>query len=88
MTSTASWWLVKYGWTIRNLRSDRATRRWSAAAHSQPGRRIVFHSRSAVTLQVNEERFVAKAGMFANIPVGCLHCFKNETDQPAKDADS
>jgi quercetin dioxygenase-like cupin family protein len=38
----------------------------------------------AIAFQVGEERFVAKAGMFANMPPGCLHCFKNETDKPAK----
>ena len=37
-----------------------------------------------IAFQVGEERFVAKAGMFANMPVGCLHCFKNESGQPAK----
>ena len=37
---------------------------------------IVFH--------VNETRIVANAGMFANMPVGSLHSFKNESDKPAK----
>src|SRR5580692_2607212 len=37
-----------------------------------------------ITLQVGEERIVASAGMFANMPVGTLHSFKNETDRPAR----
>jgi len=37
-----------------------------------------------ITLQVGEERLVASAGMFANMPVGTLHSFKNETDRPAR----
>ncbi len=37
-----------------------------------------------ITFQVGEERIVAKAGTFANIPVGTLHSFKNESDRPAR----
>jgi quercetin dioxygenase-like cupin family protein len=37
-----------------------------------------------ITFQIGEERFVAGAGMFANMPVGTLHSFKNESDKPAK----
>jgi len=37
-----------------------------------------------VTVQVDEQRFVMHAGTFANLPLGSLHCFKNETSQPAK----
>ncbi len=37
-----------------------------------------------VTVHVNGERIVAKAGTFANMPVGSLHHFKNETNKPAK----
>jgi quercetin dioxygenase-like cupin family protein len=37
-----------------------------------------------VTLTVGNERTVATAGMFANLPVGSLHSFKNETDRPAR----
>src|ERR1700680_294834 len=36
-----------------------------------------------ITLQVGDERLVASAGMFANMPVGTPHSFKNETDRPA-----
>lgn len=37
-----------------------------------------------ITFTVNGERIVAKAGMFANMPVGTPHSFKNESDRPAK----
>ena len=37
-----------------------------------------------ITLQVGGERIVAKAGTFANMPVGTPHSFKNESGRPAR----
>ncbi len=37
-----------------------------------------------ISLQLGEQRLVITSGMFANVPVGCLHSFKNESDQPAR----
>src|SRR5579871_2365957 len=37
-----------------------------------------------ITLTVNGERVVAKAGTFANMPVGTPHSFKNESGRPAR----
>ena len=37
-----------------------------------------------ITFTVNGERIVAKAGTFANMPVGTPHSFKNESDRPAR----
>jgi quercetin dioxygenase-like cupin family protein len=37
-----------------------------------------------ITFTVNGERVVATAGMFANMPVGTPHSFKNESDRPAR----
>jgi quercetin dioxygenase-like cupin family protein len=37
-----------------------------------------------ITFTVNGERVVATAGMFANMPVGTLHSFKNESGQAAR----
>jgi quercetin dioxygenase-like cupin family protein len=37
-----------------------------------------------VTFRVGEERIVATAGTFANMPVGTPHSFKNEGDRPAR----
>ena len=37
-----------------------------------------------ITLQVGDKRLVAGPGMFANMPVGTPHSFKNESGQPAK----
>ena len=37
-----------------------------------------------ITFTVNGERVVATAGMFASMPVGTPHSFKNESDRPAR----
>jgi uncharacterized RmlC-like cupin family protein len=37
-----------------------------------------------ITLQIGDERIAATAGMFANMPVGTPHSFKNESGNPAK----
>ena len=37
-----------------------------------------------IIFQIGEKRVVATAGMFANMPVGTPHSFRNESTQPAK----
>src|SRR6478672_8545535 len=37
-----------------------------------------------ITLVIDGKTLVAKAGTFANLPVGVPHSFKNETSRPAK----
>ena len=37
-----------------------------------------------ITFTVNGEQIVAKAGTFANMPVGTPHSFTNESGRPAK----
>jgi quercetin dioxygenase-like cupin family protein len=37
-----------------------------------------------ITFQVGDDRIVAKAGTFANMPVGSLHSFRNDTDKLAR----
>ena len=37
-----------------------------------------------ITFTIDGERVVATAGMFANMQVGTLHSFKNESNKPAK----
>ncbi len=37
-----------------------------------------------ITFHVGHERIVATAGMFANMPVGTPHSFRNESNQPAR----
>jgi quercetin dioxygenase-like cupin family protein len=37
-----------------------------------------------ITLAVGDKRLVASAGMFANMPVGTPHSFKNESSKPAR----
>src|ERR1700686_3321717 len=36
-----------------------------------------------ITFLVGDKRLVAGPGVFANMPVGTLHAFKNESGQPA-----
>lgn len=37
-----------------------------------------------ITFTIVDQRLVLSAGMFANMPVGTPHSFKNESSQPAK----
>jgi len=37
-----------------------------------------------ITFQIGDQTIVATAGMFANMPVGVPHSFKNESDHPAR----
>jgi len=37
-----------------------------------------------ITIRIGDDRFTATAGMSANMPVGSLHSFKNESDRVAK----
>jgi quercetin dioxygenase-like cupin family protein len=37
-----------------------------------------------VTFQLGDERIVAGEGSFLNMPVGSLHCFRNESDKTAR----
>lgn len=37
-----------------------------------------------ITFQIGDQRVVATAGMFANMPVGTPHSFKNESTSPAR----
>jgi quercetin dioxygenase-like cupin family protein len=37
-----------------------------------------------ITFQIGDKRIVATAGMFANMPVGTPHSFKNASGRPAK----
>ena len=37
-----------------------------------------------MTFQLGDERIVAGEGTFLNMPVGSLHCFRNESDKTAR----
>ena len=37
-----------------------------------------------IAFQIGDQRIIASAGMFANMPIGIPHSFKNESDRPAK----
>src|SRR5207245_7145029 len=66
---------------------------WEAIVPPGGGPPLHVHSREEegfyvlegeITFTVNGERVVASAGMFANMPVGTPHSFKNEGSQPAR----
>jgi len=66
---------------------------WEAIVPPGGGPPLHVHSREEegffvlegeITFTINGERVVAGAGMFANMPVGTPHSFKNESKQPAK----
>ena len=37
-----------------------------------------------ITFTIGDRRLVARAGTFANMPIGTPHAFKNESDRPAR----
>jgi len=66
---------------------------WEAIVHPGGGPPPHVHSREEegfyvlsgeITFTINGEKVVAKAGTFANMPVGTPHSFKNESKKPAK----
>src|SRR6516225_5973038 len=66
---------------------------WEAIVPPGGGPPLHVHSREEegfyvlegeITFTINGERVVATAGMFANMPVGTPHSFKNESGRPAK----
>jgi quercetin dioxygenase-like cupin family protein len=66
---------------------------WEAIVPPGGGPPLHVHSREEegfyilegeITYQIGDKRLVATAGMFANMPVGTPHSFKNETNRTAK----
>jgi quercetin dioxygenase-like cupin family protein len=66
---------------------------WEAIVRPGGGPPLHVHSREEegfyvlegeLTFLIGDQRLIANAGMSANMPVGTLHAFKNETDRPAK----
>jgi mannose-6-phosphate isomerase-like protein (cupin superfamily) len=66
---------------------------WEAIVPPGGGPPLHVHSREEegfyvlegeITFTVGDKRLVASAGMFANMPVGTPHSFKNESGTPAK----
>jgi quercetin dioxygenase-like cupin family protein len=64
---------------------------WEAIVPPGGGPPPHIHSRESfyvlegqMTFQLGEDRFVVGTGTFLNMPVGSLHCFKNESGQPAR----
>ena len=66
---------------------------WEAIVPPGGGPPLHVHSREEegfyilegeITFTIGDNRVVARAGMFANMPVGTPHSFKNESGRPAK----
>lgn len=66
---------------------------WEALVPPGGGPPLHVHSREEegfyilegeITFQIGDQRLVATAGMFANMPVGTPHSFKNESKRPAR----
>ena len=66
---------------------------WEATVPSKGGPPPHIHSREEesfyilegkITFTIGEEKIVATQGMFANMPVGSLHSFKNTSDKMAR----
>jgi len=66
---------------------------WEAIVPPGGGPPIHVHSREEegffildgeITFHIGDKRIVATVGMFANMPVGTPHSFKNESGRPAK----
>jgi quercetin dioxygenase-like cupin family protein len=66
---------------------------WEAVVLPGGGPPPHFHSREEegfyvlegeITIFIDGQRFSARAGMFANMPVGTPHSFKNESGNPAR----
>ena len=69
---------------IRHVGSHRASGRRASTACPQPGGRRLLRSRRRDHLHDRRASLVATAGMFANMPVGTPHSFRNESGKPAK----
>jgi quercetin dioxygenase-like cupin family protein len=66
---------------------------WEAIVPSGGGPPPHVHSREEegfyvlegeISFTVGDQRLIARAGTFANMPVGTLHSFKNESKKPAR----
>lgn len=63
--------------------SSRTSRRRAPHVHGREEEGF-YVLEGEITFTVDGERIVAKAGTFANVPVGTSHGFKNEGDRPAR----
>jgi mannose-6-phosphate isomerase-like protein (cupin superfamily) len=43
-----------------------------------------FMLEGEIAVYIGDERFIASAGMFANLPIGSQHYFRNESQKPAR----
>ena len=78
---------------LTGAETNGAFAQWEVVVPSGGGPRTHIHSREEegvyvvegeVTLTVGDAQYKAQPGMFVALPVGIPHCFKNQTDQPAR----
>lgn len=59
--------------------------RWRTSPHVHSREEEGFYVlEGAITFFIGNQRLIASAGMFANMPVGTPHSFKNESGKPAR----
>jgi quercetin dioxygenase-like cupin family protein len=82
-----------YRFLVTGEETDGRYASWEAIVPPNGGPPPHVHSREEegfymlegeITFQIGADRLVARAGMFANMPVGTPHSFKNESGRPAK----
>ena len=84
-TFTASWRLAKTPTASTPCGKPSCLRAAGLPCTSTAGKKKGFYIlEGEITVQVGDERIVATAGMFANMPVGTPHSFKNESSRPAR----
>jgi quercetin dioxygenase-like cupin family protein len=82
-----------YRFLVTGEETDGKYALWEATVPSGGGPPLHVHSleeegfyvlEGEIVFYLGDLRFVATAGMFANVPVGTLYTFRNESDRPAR----
>jgi mannose-6-phosphate isomerase-like protein (cupin superfamily) len=82
-----------YRFLATGVETDGKYTLWEALVPPGGGPPLHVHSREdegfyilegEITFTIDGERVVATAGMFANMPIGTPHAFKNESPKPAR----
>jgi hypothetical protein len=69
----------------RNAQGEFERQRWGPVRQIHSREEESFYVlEGEITFRVGDDRIVAKAGTFANMPVGSLHRFRNDTDKLAR----
>jgi uncharacterized RmlC-like cupin family protein len=71
------------GFGQRHFKIDKSVRAELLHVHSREEEGF-YILEGEITIQAGDQRIVATAGTFANMPIGTPHSFKNESNRPAK----